>query len=44
MPFINLKLYKLVENNQMEGTLSQIFYLGLSYDFMSENGKILVIF
>ena len=34
MPLINLKLYKLVNNNQMEGTVSQILYLGPGYDFM----------
>ena len=28
MSVINLKIYKLIDINQMEGTVSQIFYLG----------------
>ena len=43
MPLINLKLYKPADNIQEEGTVSQIFYLGPCYSFMSKNGKILVI-
>ena len=34
MPLVNLKFYKLVDNNQMEGTVSQIFCLGPGYNFM----------
>ena len=34
MSLINLKLYKLIDINQMEGTVSQIFYLGPGYNFM----------
>ena len=36
MPLINLKLYKLIDINQMEGTMSQIFYLALGYNFISK--------
>ena len=43
MQLINLKLYKLADNIHIEGTVSQIFYLGPCYNFMSKNGKILVI-
>ena len=34
MPLINLKLYKLIDSNQIEGTMSQNFYLGPGYNFM----------
>ena len=34
MPLINLKLCKLIDTNQMEGTVSQNFYLGPGYNFM----------
>ena len=27
-----------VKHNDMEGSLFQIFYLGLSFDFISKNG------
>ena len=39
-PLNNLKIYKLVHNIQLEGTVSQIFYSGLRFDFMTKNGKI----
>ena len=32
-----LKLYRLIDNIHLEGTVSQIFYLGLSLNFMSKN-------
>ena len=34
MPMINFKLHKLIDTNQMEGTVSQNFYLGPGYNFM----------
>ena len=34
MLLINLILYTLIDNSQMEGTVSQIFYLGPGYNFM----------
>ena len=33
-----------IKNILMEGTVSQIFNLGLSFVFISENGKLLMIF
>ena len=30
--------------NLLEGTVSQIFYLGLSFNFMTKNGKLFVFF
>ena len=30
-------------NRSLEGTMSQILYLGLRFDFMSKNGSLLVI-
>ena len=36
-PFITLQV-SLVYNIQMEGTVSQIFDLGLSFNFMQKNG------
>ena len=39
-----MKFYTLVNNINMEGTVSQIFDIGPSFIFMSKNGKILVIF
>ena len=41
---MHLKFYTHVDNILMEGTVSQIFYLGLSFDFMTKNGKLFVIF
>ena len=32
-----------VYNTQMEGTVSQISYIGPSFDFMIKNGKLFVI-
>ena len=32
-----------VDNTQMEGTVSQIFYMGPSFDFMIKNGKLYAI-
>ena len=43
-PLVTLKLCKLVDNIQFEGTVSQIFYLGLTFDFMTKNGIIYLIF
>ena len=40
MAYISLRLYKHVHNIHLEGTVSQIFYLWLSFDFMLKNGKI----
>ena len=34
MPLINLKIYNLIDTNQMEGTVSLIFSLGRGYNFM----------
>ena len=34
IPLMNLILYKLIEINQMGGTVSQNFYLGPGYNFM----------
>ena len=39
-----LKLYRYVLDIVIEGTVSQFFYLGLSFCFMSKNGKLFVIF
>ena len=41
-PFI--KLYRCSLNIVIEGTVSQNFYLGLSFCFMSKNVKLFVIF
>ena len=38
------KLNMSVDNNLIEGTVSQILDLGLSFYFMIKNGKIWVIF
>ena len=38
--WILLILYRHVHNIHMEGTVSQIFYLGLSFIFILKNGKI----
>ena len=38
-----MKFLIVVDNIQMEGTVSQIFYIGLSFDFMIKNGKLFVI-
>ena len=38
--YISLKFSKHVHNIHLEGILSQISYLGLSYDFMLKNEKI----
>ena len=38
------KLNMPVCNNHMEGTMSQIFDLGLSFHFLLKNGNIWVIF
>ena len=39
-----VKFYTLVNNINMEGTVSQIFDIGPRFIFMSKNGKIWVIF
>ena len=44
MAFIILKVYQHVYNIHLEGTVSHNFEIGLSFFFMSKNGKILVIF
>ena len=44
MPSISSILYRLVDNVHLEGTVSQIFDLGLSSNFMLNNGKNFVIF
>ena len=41
--WISMKFLIVVDNIQMEGTVSQIFYIGLSFDFMIKNGKLFVI-
>ena len=38
MAHIFLEFYKHVENIHMEGTVSQICYLALSFNFMQKNG------
>ena len=38
-----MKFLPAVDNTQMEGTVSQIFYIGSSFDFMIKNGKLYVI-
>ena len=38
-----MKLLQLVDNTQMEGTVSQIFDKGPSFYFMIENGELFVI-
>ena len=37
--YINLKFCLVILHIDSEGTVSQIFYLGLSFYFMSKNGK-----
>ena len=37
------KILPVVNNNQMEGTASENFYTGLSFHFVTKNGKLLVI-
>ena len=44
MAYIFLKFYKHVHNIHLEGTVSQIFYLGLSFDFMKKTGRFSRIF
>ena len=38
-----MKFLLLVDNTQTEGTVSQIFDIGPSFDFMITNGKLFVI-
>ena len=38
-----MKFLLVVDNTQMEGTVSQIFDIGHSFDFMIKNGKLFVI-
>ena len=40
----DLKLSELVDNIHLEGTVSQIFYLGPTFYFMSKNGKLFIRF
>ena len=40
MAHISLKFYKHVYTIHLEGTVSQILYLGLSFDVMLKKGKI----
>ena len=44
MALIVTKLGMVVDNSHMEGTVSQILYLGLGFHFMLKNGKIWVNF
>ena len=39
-----MKFLPVVDNTQMEETVSQIFDIGPSFYFMIKNGKLLVIF
>ena len=41
--FTHFKLYRYVTNILMDGTVSQILYLWLSFDFIWKNGKLFVI-
>ena len=43
---LNMKLinYSLIDNIHLDGTVSQILDIGLRFDFMRKNGKILLIF
>ena len=41
--WISKILLPVVDNTQMEGTVSQILYIGPSFDFMIQNGKLFVI-
>ena len=43
MKLINLKSYGLVNYIHLEGKSFQIFYIGLSLNFMLNSGKILLI-
>ena len=38
-----MKFSPVVNNTLMEGTVSQIFYIGPSFYFMIKNGKLFVI-
>ena len=44
MTLILMKLYKHVDNIHHQGTVSQMFYYGLSFDFILKKGKLFVIF
>ena len=37
------EILPVVDNTQMEGTVSQVLYIGPSFDFMLKNGKLYVI-
>ena len=39
-----IKHYTFNLGNLLEGTVSQILYLGLSFHFMTKNGKLFVFF
>ena len=39
IPYIDVKFCLLSPQTHSEGTVSQIFHLGLSFYFMSKNGK-----
>ena len=39
-----IKFYTNILNSPVEGTVSQIFYLGLGFYFMTQNGQLLLIF
>ena len=39
-----MKIYPVVHNILLEGSVSQNFELGLSFDFMTKNRKLFVIF
>ena len=42
--WISMKFLLVNGNIQMEGTVSQIFYIGPRFDFMIKKGKLFVIF
>ena len=44
MAFIILKFYQHAYNIRLEGTMSQNLKIGLSFFFMSKNGKIYFLF
>ena len=41
---LSLLLWYLIDNMHLEGTVSQIFYVGPSFNFMTKNGKHFAIF
>ena len=41
--WISMKSLPLIENIHMEGMVSQIFDVGSSFDFITKNGKLVII-